>query len=294
MTELHARTGPSRGKRSEYGHITELFCQWHLGLDDPGTCPGIHSFNLSAPFVQVGDHITHILFGCDNLYGHDGFKHYRVRFGSGVLKCLACADLKRELVGIHRMERTIYQAHFQSLEGESCKRTIGHGILKSLFHGWNILPGNSTSPYFVYEFKSFVIIGRTDKEFNIGEFTTATSLLLEGFAMLHLGGQCLFVVHLRCTYVALYLELTLQSIHQDLQVQFTHSVNGGLSAFHITTNLESRIFFSQFAQCYPHLINVSLGLGLNGDPDDSIRKFDGFKDHGFTHRSDGIPCPQLF
>ena len=80
----------------------------------------------------------------------------------------------------------------------------------------------------------------------------------------------LLVVYLRRALVALYLELTTQTVNEYFQVQFAHSRDDRLACLFVGANVECWIFFRQLRQSVRQLVEVCLRLGLNRDPDYGI------------------------
>ena len=58
-------------------------------------------------------------------------------------------------------------------------------------------------------------------------------------------GKGLLVSNLRSAYVSLYVELTQQTVYDNIQMKLAHTGDNGLSGLFVCTNLESRIFFCQ-------------------------------------------------
>ena len=84
--------------------------------------------------------------------------------------------------------------------------------------------------------------------------------------------------NLWCTHVCFHLELTQQTVNNDLQVQFAHTGDDGLACFFIGVFTERRVFFRQFCQSNAHFLLTGFGLRLNGNTNNRFRKF-----HGFQH-----------
>ena len=82
----------------------------------------------------------------------------------------------------------------------------------------------------------------------------------------------LAIGHLGSAYSGVHLELTHQSIRDDLQVQLSHSGDHGLAGLGIGAYPEGGVFFTQAAQRIGHLVLVSLGPRLDGHCDDRFWK----------------------
>ncbi len=66
------------------------------------------------------------------------------------------------------------------------------------------------------------------------------------------------------------LELTFKAVHDDIEMQFTHSRNNRLAGFLVGTNSESRIFFSQFGESNIQFIDIVLGFGFHSHADNRL------------------------
>ncbi|EJX07948.1 hypothetical protein EVA_03941 [gut metagenome] len=72
--------------------------------------------------------------------------------------------------------------------------------------------------------------------------------------------------------VTLNLELTLQTVDNDIQVKLTHTRNHRLTALFVSLHSESGVFLSQLRQALRELIKILLSLGLNCNTDNGIRE----------------------
>ena len=76
------------------------------------------------------------------------------------------------------------------------------------------------------------------------------------------------------------LEFALQTIDDDIQVQFTHTGDDGLATLLVGLNGERGIFLSELRKTGRKLVEILLGLGLYCDTDHGIGEFHGFKYDG--------------
>ena len=76
--------------------------------------------------------------------------------------------------------------------------------------------------------------------------------------------------------IAFDVELSPHSVHDDVQMEFAHAGNDGLTGFRIGIGLEGRIFLAQLGQREVHLVLVISGLRFHRHVDDRIGE-----DHGF-------------
>ena len=75
--------------------------------------------------------------------------------------------------------------------------------------------------------------------------STTTGLFCIFAVYVYFLGNSLFVCNLRCTNVSFYLELTKQTVNDDLQMKLTHTSNDSLTSFLIGMCTESRVLFCQ-------------------------------------------------
>ena len=100
------------------------------------------------------------------------------------------------------------------------------------------------------------------------EFTFALNSLADGFTIGNLG----------IAYSAVNVEFSLQTVDDDIKVEFTHTGDDGLGRFGIRADTEGRVFFSKFAKGNAHLFLVGLGLRFDGYRNNRFRE-----DHGFEN-----------
>ena len=87
------------------------------------------------------------------------------------------------------------------------------------------------------------------------------------------------VSNLWASHVDLYFEFTLHAIHDDVEVQLSHTRQNGLCCLFISVHPESRIFFQQFFEGDTHFFLISLGLRFDRDVDDRFRESNRLENH---------------
>ena len=90
----------------------------------------------------------------------------------------------------------------------------------------------------------------------------------------------LTVSDLRCADVSLDLELTEQTVNDDLQMELAHAGDDGLTSLFVGVGLEGRILFGQLCQRDAHLLVAGLGLRLDGDADNGLGELHGLQNDG--------------
>ena len=171
------------------------------------------------------------------------------------------------------MEWTIEQLNLQAIQGEATEHTALHSVLEALLYWRNKFLRNVTTSYLVDELQTTfleVFVYRTNVYNDISELTTTTRLLLVNLAEVNSLSNSFLVVNLGLTLVTFYLELTLQTVDNDIQVELTHTWDYCLTALFVSLNSKGRIFFSQLSQTLWQLVEVLLSLRLYCDTNNGI------------------------
>ncbi len=98
----------------------------------------------------------------------------------------------------------------------------------------------------------------------------------------------LLVGHLGSADVGFHLELTEQTVHDDLQVELAHAGDDGLTGLLIGVGLKGGILLRQLDQRHGHLLLTSLGLGLDGHPDNRLGELHGLQNDGVLLIAEGV------
>ena len=149
------------------------------------------------------------------------------------------------------METSIHQFHLQAVHGVTAKHTILHCILEALLNSGNKFLRNITTRHRIYELKAtflVVFVHGTYVYNDVSKLTAATRLLLVNLTKVHRLSDGFLVVHLRLTLVALHLELTTQTVNDDVQMELTHTRDNGLAALLISLHGECGILLRQLCQ----------------------------------------------
>ena len=95
-------------------------------------------------------------------------------------------------------------------------------------------------------------------------------------AVLHLAvrrtRQCFLVSDLRLADRGLDAELALQAVDDDLQMELAHTRDDDLAGLLVGLHLEGRVFGHQLLEADPELFLIGLGLRLDGERNDGLRK----------------------
>ena len=124
--------------------------------------------------------------------------------------------------------------------------------------------------------------------------STTTRLFCIFAVYVYFLGNSFFIGYLRSTYISLYLELTEQTVNDDLQMKFTHTGNDCLTSLLICMSTEGRILLSQFCKSFTHLALTGFGLRLDSQLDNRLRELHGLKDYRMLIITDGITSTREF
>ena len=129
------------------------------------------------------------------------------------------------------------------------------------------------------EFKVEANVGAPQVAYKETILSTSTRLFCIFAVYISRFGNGLFVSNLRCTYISLYLELTKQTVNDDLQMKLTHTSNDCLSSFLVCMSTECRILFSKLCKSLTKFTLASFCLRLDCKLDNRFREFHRLKDY---------------
>ena len=173
------------------------------------------------------------------------------------------------------MERTIDQSHFQLVKRITSQHTVLHSLLETFLYGRDEFLRNVTTLHLIDELQSTLeaLVCRLHTNDDICELTTTSRLLFVNLAKLNRLRDSLLISNLRTALVTFNLELTTQTVDDDIQVKLTHTANNGLTCLLVCLYAESRILLGQLSQAHTQLIHVFLSLRLYCDTDNRFREF---------------------
>ena len=175
------------------------------------------------------------------------------------------------------MVRSIVYVRMNTEYRESTKDTCLSSFLDPFADCRDVLLRNRTADYGRLKLECLftVRIHRVKLHFTVSVLTTSTGLLCIFVFNINRLCKCLFVSNLRCTNVRLNLELTKQTVYDDLQMELTHTSDDCLTSFLICMSTECRILFCKFCKSLTHLTLSSLGLRLDCELDNRLRELHG-------------------
>ena len=174
--------------------------------------------------------------------------------------------------------------------GESAQDTGLGSFLDTSADCGDIFLRNRTADNGGGELEGFLGIGFHGSEVHFTVTILSTSAGLLRVLAVHVNrlGKGLFVRNLRCAHVGLYVELTQQTVYDDIQMQLAHTGDDGLASLLVRADAEGRIFLCQLDQSVAHLVLAGLGLGLDCDVDNRLRELHGLQDNGILLITDRI------
>src|SRR3989338_2307880 len=255
------------------GRITEHLAQRNLGTNYFAGNRIFHTQDHAATTVKVAHHVTHIVFRRNNLYRHDRLKQLTTALLGQLLGCHGSSHLKRHLVRVDVVVRTIKHGSLQADQRIAGNNTVLHLLFDTLLDSRDVFLRNHTTHYFVHELQTFLtFVSRCKANPAVTELTTTTGLthkLAFDFTALR---DALTIGNLRLTDVGFNVELAAHAVDQDVQVQLAHTGDDRLTSLFISFDAERWIFLSKFAQSDTHFFLVVLGLRLYGNRNNRLRE----------------------
>src|SRR5574344_736922 len=250
---------------------------------------GRYVFEYAATTVQVARHIAHIGVGGEHFEFHHRFEQHGVGFTASSFETNFGAHFKRQLVGVHRVERTVDDAYFHTVHRIACEHAVEHSSLEAFFYGRYELFGNVAAFHVVDALQTlYSLVGRANCEEYVGKLTFTTGLLFVDLVVLHCGGDGFFVCHFGTALVDVDAKFATQTVQNDIQMKFAHTADDGLSGHFVGFHAESGVFFCQFHQSVVELVGVGLGEGFHSDANHRFGELHRFKDNGVLLIAEGM------
>ena len=135
-----------------------------------------------------------------------------------------------------------------------------------------------------------VRIHRCEDDLAVSVLAVTAGLLCILVLLIDFLGECLLVGNLRSTDISLNVELTHQSVDDNLQMKLAHAGDDRLARLRIRVLLECRVLFSQLCKCNAELLLASLCLRLDRELDDRLRELHGLEDNRMLLVAERIAC----
>ena len=238
---------------------------------------GIHRGDDAAAAGDITDKVTHVFIRSGQLNLHDRLK----KLDSGLLGSLferhGSGDLERHFVGVYRVITSVDDLDFEVHHRITGENTAGSRFADTVFDRLDVFLRNVTADNFVLNGDTCSAFLRDEVDNAVTILTASTGLTDEAHITVGFFLQSFTVSNLRCTGIGFDLELTDQTVENDLQVQLSHTGNDGLPGIFITVDLEGGIFFSQSEQTLGQLVTVAGALGLDSNRDNRFGEGHGFQ-----------------
>ena len=106
--------------------------------------------------------------------------------------------------------------------------------------------------------------------------------------------DALAICHLWFTDICLNAELPAHTVHNDIEVKFTHPGDDGLPGFFICLDAERGIFLCKLRQRQTHLFLIGLRSRLYRNRNNGLRKLHSLEDNGIVRVAERIACGHIF
>ena len=161
----------------------------------------------------------------------------------------------------------------------ACQDTCLHCATDTSIDCRDVFLRDCTADNLVGELIALAGFVRGYTDLNVTVLTGTTGLLLVLVVHISVALDGFLIGYLRSADVCFNLELTQQTVYDDIQVQLAHAGDDGLTGFLVCPGTEGRVFFCQLCQRNTHLVLTSLGLRLDCQLDNRFREFHGFQDY---------------
>src|SRR5690554_3379502 len=273
--ERHRVHGTSGGLRPQVAHVAEHLGQRYVGPDDLHAGRVFHGLDLTTTGVQVTDDITHVFLRGADLDSHQRLEQHGVGLADRFLECHRAGELERHLRRVDVVRCAIEQDALDADQRVAREDADRHGGLHALVDRRDVLARNATTGDLGLELVNLVALDRKrlKRDLHLRELTGSTGLLLVGVVVLVDGAADRFAVgDLGLAHVGFHVELALHAVNQDVEVEFTHTLDDRLAGVLVLLGAEGRVFFCQLLDGSTELLLVSLGLRLDGNLDNRLRE----------------------
>ena len=190
------------------------------------------------------------------------------------------------------MVRTIVYIRMYTNYRESSEDTSFHSFLDTFANCRDVFLRNSTTNNCRLELVQLFSVGIHRLEFNFTVTILSTTTRLFCILAVYIYSLCegLFVSYLRSTYVSFNVELTKQTVYDNLQMELAHTSDDCLTSLFVCIRTEGRILLCQFCKSLAHLVLTSFGLRLDSDVDNRLRELHGLQDYRMLLITDSITC----
>ena len=248
----------------------------------------LHAGDLSALGVQVSHDVAGEGVGNDDLQVHDGFEKDDADRRGGVLQCLRCGHLERDVGGVDGVELPVVERHLHVHHRVAGQGPLRHRLDEALLNGADELPGDRAADDLVHELEPAAPGERLDLEV-ADRVLTVTSRLLDVASLgLRRRPDRLPVGDLGGVVHDLDAELALHALHRHVEVGLAHPVHHGLVGLVGSLHAERRVLLPEPRQGRGELVLVPLRLRLDRVGKERLRHLDRGDRDGVVFRGERV------
>ena len=229
VARLHYILAAALGLGTKVIGVTEHLRKRNKSSNLNGTISGLLVLDLSTSGVEVADYVTDVIIRNDNVNTHDRLEDYGVSLSEGFLDSHRTSDLERHFRRVDFMIRTVVQGNLDVYYRIACEDTGVKSALDTCVNGGNELLRDRAADNVVAELITLTGLVRLNSDLNVTVLTRTTGLALILHINIGIAGDGLLISNLRCAYVSLNLELTEQSVNDDIEVKLTHTSDDRLT-----------------------------------------------------------------
>ena len=285
---LHGVLAAALSGRTQVGGIAKHIGQRDQRVDLHGAGTALLTLDLTAAAVQVADDITQVLVGDDDGDLHHGLQQAGRRLAAGLLEGHGAGNLKGHLRGVDLMVGAEGQVDLHVHHRVASQHTGLHGALDTGVHRGDILLGDHAAGDLVEELVTLAGLVGLNGDADMAVLALTAGLTGVLGILLHRLLDGLLIGDLGSADIGLHLELTEQTVHDDLQVQLAHAGDDGLTGLLIGVGLKGGVLLSQLHQSQTHLLLTGLGLGLDGHADNRLGELHGLQNDGVLLIAEGV------
>ena len=200
--------------------------------------------------------------------------------------------MESHLRRVDLMVGTIVYVSVNAEYRESAEDTCLSSLFDTFAYSRDVLFRDSTADNAGLKLEGFfaVRIHRSEVYLTVTVLTTTTRLFCILAVYIYSLCEGLFVSYLRSTYVSFNVELTKQTVYDNLQMELAHTSDDCLTSLFVCISTEGRILLCQFCKSLAHLVLTSFGLRLDSDVDNRLRELHGLQDYRMLLITDSITC----
>ena len=283
VRRLHDILATALSLGTQVGGVAEHLSQRNECVDTLGASHCLHALDLTTASIQIADDIAQILIGNDDSDLHDRLGDDRISLAHSILEGHRTCNGEGHLRGVDLMIRAIPQGDLDVNDRIACQNAGLHSTLDTVVDSRDVFLRDSAANDGVDELITLTGLVGLDLDLDMTVLALTTRLTSVLGLLVGLLADGLTVSDLRCADVRLDLELTEQTVNDDLQMELAHAGDDGLTSLLVGVGLEGRILFGQLCQRDAHLLVAGLGLRLDGDADNGLGELHGLQNEGWDY-----------